>query len=83
MKISLSNGCIAPSTITYIPVHVGGVLQFPLVKHEILGDPVTIYPSLQVYATVFAKVVLDGFSKDPLEMEGGDPQSTTTKQMVH
>ena len=32
---------------------------------------------------VFAKVVLDGVSEDPLEMELGEPQSTTTEQIVH
>ena len=57
-------------------MHVGIVLQPPLAKQDTIADPDRVYPLLQLYVTVPPKVVLDGVPGDPLEIDGGEPQST-------
>ena len=59
-----------------LPVHVGVVLHTPLAKQDTVADPNRVYPLLQLYVTVPPKIVLDGVPGDPLEIDGGGPQST-------
>ena len=65
-----------------LPSHVGCELQSPLAKQDTIANPDRVYPLSQMYITDFPKVVLDGVPGEPLEMIGGEPQSTAAKPIT-
>ena len=65
-----------------LPAHIGCELQSPVAKQDTIANPDRVYPLSQLYITDSPNVVLDVVPGKPLEMIGGEPQSTAAKPIT-
>ena len=79
MKHFATASCITLFNLV-LPVQTGLILQAPVAKQDTVADPDKVYPLLQLYVSVPPNDVLVGVPGEPLEIEGGEPQSTAVKK---